>query len=121
MHPFLNQQLAQQHIDDLRHESEVAQLGDQIKKAGSARHRWHYLRFLRGLYSWPALLYRRPTPVQTARLDEVSLEEIKPAVLSTFSAMHEVGLVSEYDDQFIEKFVQMLEQELALQARCHSV
>lgn len=121
MHPFLNQQLAQQHIDDLRHESEVAQLGDQIKKAGSARHRWDYLRFLRGLYSWPGLLYRRPTPVQMTRLDEVSLEEIKPAVLSTFLAMHEVGLVSEYDDQFIEKFVQMLEQELALQARCHSV
>src|SRR6266516_2615244 len=121
MHPFLNQQLAQQHIDDLRHESEVAQLGDQIKKAGSTLHRWDYLSFLRGLYSWPGRLYRRPTPVQTARLDEVNLEEIKPAVLSTFLAMHEVGLVSEYDDQFIEKFVQMLEQELALQARCHSV
>ena len=53
--------------------------------------------------------------------DEVSLEEIKLAVLSTFSAMHEVGLVSEYDDQFIEKFVQMLEEDLAQQARCQSV
>src|SRR2546429_8662715 len=104
MHPILNQQLAQQHIDDLRHENEVAQLGDQIKKAGSA-HQWRdYLSFLRGLYRRPGLLYKRPTPVQTARLDEVSLEEIKPAVLSTFSAMQEVGLVSKYDDQFIEKF-----------------
>ena len=53
--------------------------------------------------------------------DEVSLEEIKPAVLSTFLAMHEVGLVFEYDDQFIEKFVQMLEEDLAQQARRQSV
>lgn len=66
-------------------------------------------------------MYRRPVALQTTRTEEVSLAEIKPAVMTTFSAMHEVGLVSEYDDQFIEKFVQTLEEELVQQARCHTM
>jgi hypothetical protein len=124
MHPFISQQMAQQHMKDLQHEVEVDQVATQMNKAGSTHYRWDNLGFLRDLYVRTRLMYRRqrrPVAQQTTRAEEVSLEEIKPAVLTTFSVMREVGLVSEYDDQFIEKFVQTLEEELAQQAKCHSV
>ena len=116
MHPFISQQMAQQHMKDLQCEVEVAQAANQLHKAESSHYRRDNLGFLRDLYVRTRLMYRRPVrPVapQTTRAEEVSLEEIKPAVLTTFSLMREVGLVSEYDDQFIAKFVQTLEEELA--------
>lgn len=121
MHPFISQQMAQQHMKELQHEAEVAQAATHINKAGGAHRRWHNLGFLRDLYGRTRLMHSRPIALQTTRTEEVSLAEIKPAVMTTFSVMREVGLVSEYDDQFIEKFVQTLEEELVQQARCHTV
>ena len=108
MHPFFNQQMARQHIDDLQHEAELAHLTAHPRQPRSA-----YLRLLRGLYDRTSLLYRRP--VVRYKPQHVKLEEIKPALVSTFSVMHEVGLVSAYDDQFVEQFVQTFERELAHQ------
>src|SRR5690242_18680297 len=110
MHPFFNQQMAMQHMDDLEHEAELAQLTVHLPQLRSA-----YLRFLRGLYKGTRSVYRRP--VVRYKPQHVKLEEIKPALESTFSVMYEVGLVSEYDDQFVEQFVQTFEQELAHQCR----
>lgn len=121
MHPFISQQIAQQHMKELQHEVEVAQAATHINKAGGTHRRWDNLSFLRDLYVRTRLMYRRPVAQQTTRAEEVSLAEIKPAVMTTFSVMREVGLVSEYDDQFIEKFVQTLEEELVQQARCHTM
>jgi hypothetical protein len=121
MHPFISQQMAQQHMKDLQHEVEVDQAAAHIHKAESTHHRRDNLNFLRDLYVRTRLMYRRPVAQQTTRTEEVSLAEIKPAVMTTFSVMHEGGLVSEYDDQFIEKFAQILEEELVQQARCHTV
>ncbi len=122
MHSYFSQQQSQQHMDDLRHEVEIAQATDRINKAEiSNKQRRNNPNFLQNLYGRIGFLYKQPATQQTTRQDEVSLEEIKPAVLTTFSVMREGGLVSEYDDQFIEKFVQTLEHELAQQARCHSI
>jgi hypothetical protein len=121
MHPLFNQQLAQQHMDDLRHEAEIAQTAAHMNTAENSKRHEDKLGFLQSLYSRTSLSYRRTVTQQTTRPDEVSLEEIKPAVLTTFSVMREGGLVSEYDEQFIEKFVQTLEHELTLQARCNRV
>ena len=120
MHPFISQQMAQQHMKDLQHEVEVDQAAAHINKAGGTYRRRDNLGFLRDLYVRTRLMYRRPVALQTTRTEEVSLAEIKPAVMTTFSVMREVGLVSEYDDQFIEKFAQTLEEELVQQARCHT-
>lgn len=95
MHPFISQQMAQQHIKDLQHEVEVDQVATQLNKAGGTHRRWDNLGFLRGLRVRSRLMYRRPVTLQTTRTDEVNLAEIKPAVMTTFSAMHEVGLVSD--------------------------
>ncbi len=94
MHPLFNQQLAKQHMEDLQREAKIAQAALLTNMAGEVHHR----------------LY-----------EEVRLEEIKPAVLTTFSVMHEVGLISEYDDQFIERFVETLERELVHQSQCNCV
>jgi hypothetical protein len=121
MHPLFSQQLAQQHMEDLRHEAEIAQAAAHINTTENSKQHEDNTGFLQSLFSRISLSYRQPAIQLTSRLDEVSLEEIKPAVLTTFSVMREGGLVSEFDEQFIEKFVQTLEHELAHQARCHSV
>ena len=97
-------------MDDLQHEAELARLTAQFHQPCSA-----YLGFLGHLYDRTRLLYRRP--VVQHKLQHVKLEEIKPALVSTLSVMYEIGLVSEYDDQFVEQFVQTLERELAHQCR----
>src|SRR5215470_7502894 len=112
MYPLFNQQLAKQHMEDLQREAKIAQAASLT---GEVHHRLYPLSFLRYWYNRVRTLYKRPA----AGHDEVRLEEIKPAVLTTFSAMHEVGLVSEYDDQFIEKFVETLERKLVHQSQCN--
>src|SRR5579859_6190842 len=108
MHPLFSQQLAQQHMEDLRREAEVAQTADHMNTAENSKQREDHVGILQSLYSRTGLLYRRAATQQATRPEEVSLEEIKPAVLTTFSMMREGGLVSEYDEQFIETFVQTL-------------
>ena len=115
MHPLFNQQLAKQHMEDLQREAKIAQASLLTNMAGEVYHRLYPLSFLRYWYNRARTLNRRPGH------EEVRLEEIKPAVLTTFSVMHEVGLVSEYDDQFIERFVETLERELVHQSQCNCV
>ena len=114
MYPLFNQQLAKQHMEELQREAEIAQAA---LLTGEVHHRLYPLSFLRYWYNRARALYKRPA----AGHEEVKLEEIKPAVLTTFSVMHEVGLVSAYDDQFIEKFVETLERELVHQSQCNCV
>ncbi len=118
MHPLFNQQLAKQHLQDLQREAEAARLVAHVDTPESARGYRYHLNFLRLWYDGTRLLYRRPIVRKEAHPAVVSFEEIKPALISTFSAMHEVGLVSKYDDQFIEKFVQTFEHELVDQSAC---
>ena len=110
MHPLFNQQMARQHMDDLQHEAERAHPRAHLHQPRSA-----YLHLFGSLYDRTRLLYRGP--VVRHKPQQVKLEEIKPALVSTLSVMHEVGLISEYDDQFVEHFVQTLERELAHQSR----
>ena len=122
MYPLFNQQLAKQHMEDLQREAKIAQAA---LLTGEVHHRLYPLSFLRYWYNRARTLrtlrtlYKRP--VVLPGHEEVRLEEIKPAVVTTFSVMHEVGLVSEYDDQFIEKFVETLERELVHQSQCNCV
>ncbi len=118
MHPLFNQQLAKQHLQDLQREAEAARLVAHVDAPESTSGYRYHLNFLRLLYDRTRLLYRRPVVLAEAHPVVVSFEEIKPALISTFSTMHEVGLVSKYDDQFIEKFVQTLEHELVHQSAC---
>ena len=118
MHPLFNQQLAKQHLEDLQREAKIAQASLLTNMAGEVHHRLYPLSFLRYWYNRARTLRtldRRPGH------EEVRLEEIKPAVLTTFSVMHEVGLISEYDHQFIERFVETLERELVHQSQCNCV
>jgi len=118
MHPLFNQQLAKQHLQNLQCEAEAARLVAHVDAPESGRGHRYYLNFLRLLYDRTRLLYRRPVVLERPHPVVVSFAEIKPALLSTFSAMHEVGLVSNYDDQFIEKFVQTFEHQLVHQSAC---
>src|SRR5712692_4476650 len=119
MHPLLNQELAKQHMENLQHEAMLAYTAMQTNIPGEVHPRFFPLSFLWHWHNRTRLLSRRP--VVPHKLEEVKLEEIKPAVLTTFSVMHEVGLISQYDDQFIEKFLETLERELVHQSHCNCV
>lgn len=106
-------------MEDLQREAKRAHAALFGNIAGEIHHRLYPLSLLRYWYNRARTLYKRLAVLP--RHEEVKLEEIKPAVLTTFSVMHEVGLVSEYDDQFIEKFVETLERELIHQSQCNSV
>jgi len=117
MHPLFNQQLARQHMQDLLCEVEAAHSAALLNKAESTRSHHFYLRWFQ-LWQDRTRLLSRPTVVREGYPEVVNYEEIKPALVSTFSTMHDTGLVSEYDDQFVEKFVQTFERELAHQSAC---
>ena len=121
MHPLFNQQLAKQHMEDLQREAKIAQAALLTNMAGEVYHRLYPLSFLRYWYNRARTLRTLRTLEKRPGHEEVRLEEIKPAVLTTFSVMHEVGLISEYDDQFIERFVETLERELVHQSQCNCV
>ncbi len=121
MHPLLNQELAKQHMENLQHEAKIANAAMHINIPGEVHHRLFPLSFLWHWHNRTRILSGRPVVLQQSRAEEVRLEEIKPAVLTTFSVMHEVGLVSRYDEQFIEKFVETLERELVHQSHCNCV
>ena len=121
MHPLFNQQLAKQHMEDLQREAKIAQASLLTNMAGEVYHRLYPLSFLRYWYNRARTLRTLRTLNRRPGHEEVRLEEIKPAVLTTFSVMHEVGLVSEYDDRFIERFVETLERELVHQSQCNCV
>src|SRR5258708_8958497 len=116
MHPLLNQQLAKQHMKDIQREARTVHGAILTNRAGEIDHHYGLLSFLQYLYDRTRILYGRPVVLSAS--GEVRLEEIKPAVLTTFSTMHEIGLVSEYDDQFVEKFIETLERELVHQSHC---
>lgn len=117
MHPLFNQQLARQHMQDLQCEVGAARSAAHLNKAESTRgHRFH-LSLLQLLHNRTRIL-SRPAIVHVGYPEVVNFEEIKPALVSTFSTMHNTGLVSEYDDQFVEKFLQAFERELAHQSAC---
>lgn len=118
MHPLFNQQLAKYHRQEIQREAETARLVAQVDKAGKARNPRYHLNLLHFWHARTKLLYRRPTLQEGPHPEVVSFEEIKPALLSTFSVMHERGLVSEYDDKFVEKFAQTFQHELVYQSTC---
>ena len=118
MHPLINQQLAKHHSWELQREAEAVRFTAQANEPASRPgHRYHF-NFLRFWYDRTRLLYRRPVVLEETPPEVVSFEEIKPALLSTFSTLREVGIVSEFDDRFVEKFVQTFEHELVHQSAC---
>jgi hypothetical protein len=117
MHPLFSQQLGRQHMQDLQCEGEAARSAALLNKAESTCSHHFHLHLFRFWQDMTRIL-SRPTVVQERYPEVVNFEEIKPALVSTFSTMHNTGLVSEYDDQFVEKFVQAFERELAHQSAC---
>jgi hypothetical protein len=117
MHPLFSQQLARLHMQDLQREVEAARSAALLNKAESTRSHHFYLRWFR-LWQDRTRFLSTPTVVRERYPERINFEEIKPALVSTFSTMHDTGLVSEYDEQFVEKFVQAFERELAHQSAC---
>lgn len=116
MHTLLNLELAKQHRADLEREIAMAALVAQVRPPERALPRKPAL--FKHWYERMSILYRRPVVHQEPELENVSLAEIRPAVLTTFYTLHEEGLVSDYDDRFVETFVETFQEELVHHAEC---
>ena len=68
MHPLFSQQLAQQHMEDLRREAEIAQTADHMNTAENSKQREDNVGFLQSLYS--RLCWRMKEPVQRGALTQ---------------------------------------------------
>jgi hypothetical protein len=115
MHPDFSYLLAQLHRERLLREAKIAQAA---RTTGKGHLRFSPRGFLRSWYQRTRTWYQRSGAAPTK---EVRLEELKPAVVTTFSVLYEEGLVSAYDAQFIEQFVETLERELVHQSPCNGL
>lgn len=127
MHPLMNSQLANQHQTALQHEAEMVRLASQVnepKRAGRP-HRTHRTRrpvtFFPLRSNMTKLSSRQAVVIPESLVEEVPFAEIRSALQATFSMMHEVGLISDYDDTFMAQFNETFERELVHQVQCHSV
>jgi hypothetical protein len=118
MHLLLNQSLAEQHRKDIQGEVEMARLAALCpQKTAEKPH--HHLPSLLRLLNRTKLSSRQPVVRSQPTLEEIPLTEIKPALQATFSVMRKGGLVSDFDDTFIEQFSETFERELVHQVQCH--
>lgn len=112
MLPVLYQHMAERHMRQLLHEAEIERMLALVEKPRS-KSRLFYPSFLYFIYSRTRLLFRRHVFSRATNMQTISVAESENALRTTFALVHERGLVSDYDDRFIEKFVQTFEQELA--------
>lgn len=118
MHPLLNQSLAEQHRKDIQREAEMAR--SVTLRTQEMAHKPHRFRFfLLRLLNRTTLSSRQPVVQSELTIEEIPLTEIKPALQATFSVMRKGGLVSDFDDTFIEQFSETFERELVHQVQCH--
>ena len=118
---LLNQQVADYRRLDLQREVEMARLASLCGKT-EQESRSRGPRIFSSLWmNRTKLLSRRPV-VQTKPMhEEVPLAEIKPALKATFSVMYQEGLISDYDETFVEQFSKTFERALVQQGECHAV
>ena len=118
MHPLLNQSLAEQHRKDIQREADMARSAAlYTQEAASNPHQFRF--FLLRLLNRTTLSSRQPVVQPEFTIEEIPLTEIKPALQATFSLMRKGGLVSDFDDTFIEQFSETFERELVHQVQCH--
>ncbi len=111
MHPLLSQQRAHDHIRRLQDEAHAEQQSAIAQQNISAQHDAtldRLYRFLRQIN-----VSSRHTAVEMKVAEpQLMVVEIKPALVATFSTLHAEGIVSAFDEKFIEHFTQTLEREL---------
>ena len=121
MHPFLNSQLANQHQTTLQHEAEMVRLASQVNEQKHTRRTNRAVTLLPLHIMRTNISSRQAVVLPEPVVQEVPLAEIRPALQATFSLLHEEGLISDYDNSFVEQFNEALKRELVHQVQCHSV
>lgn len=112
MFPMPHDHMAEHHMRELLHEAEVERMLALVEKPG-----WKSSLFsstvFSVLYNWTRLLLRRNVVLNTSQVESISVEASELALRLTFARLHEKGVVSDYDDCFLEQFVETFERELA--------
>ncbi len=118
---LLNQQVADYRRLDLQREVEMARLASLCGKPAQKSHYRGQQTFLSLWLNRTRVLSRRPVVLSKPLHEEVPLAEIKPALQATLSVMYKEGLISDYDDTFVEQFNETFERELVHQGESHAI
>jgi hypothetical protein len=108
MYLLIYQELARQHRAELERAASQAAARSAAHRPAAQAQRFDFLSFLS----------RRLGVRDEVPLTGVSPREIRPALLTTLNALHRGGLVSDYDEAFVDRFVETFEEELVHQAAC---
>ncbi len=110
MYFALYQHIAEQRMEQRLQEAKIEQTLALIE--GARQNRWRQQSFSRSIYNRTRLLFRRHAHIPDATHTKTSVAESKHAIRTTFIHMHTRGLVSDYDEQFVDSFLQTFQQEL---------
>lgn len=112
MHLLFSQQLAHTHIKQLQDEADAERQAAIAQQNIGIQH-ISLLEKLQPFLHWKNLSSRHTAVEMSIEEPQLTVIEIKPALVATFSTLYDEGMVSAYDERFIEHFTQTLEQELA--------
>ena len=116
MHPLFSQELAHAHIKQLQDKAHAERQAAIAQQNIGVQH-ISLLERLQQLLHWKNLSSRHTAVGLSIETDPLTAIAIKPALAATFSTLYDEGMVSAYDERFIERFTQTLEQELAHRPR----
>jgi hypothetical protein len=117
MNQMIYMQIAGQRREQLLREAEVARLVSQIKKSqhGGTMPTVSALLPFVVLYQQVKLLFSLRVQLRTQNREMITLAQSECALRSTFALMRKNGLVSDYDEHFMQQFTQAFEREVVRQ------
>ncbi len=114
MNQMLYMQLAEQHREQLLREAENWRLAAQVKNARGSKAKLSPATFLH-VYRQATMLFPWRALGRTPNVGAITLNESESALRTTFALMHKKGVISDYDERFMQQFTQTFERELVRQ------
>jgi hypothetical protein len=115
---FFDQHMVNQRINELQREATMAHAAAQVHKASSFHSTWKPLRFPHFRHQHTNVVSHHIATEHdlSALPTTIPMKEMRPALLMTFTTMRDKGLVSDFDERFIETFMRTFEQEIMHQS-----
>ena len=114
MNQMLYMQMVEQHREQLLREAEMARVAGQVEK--QQKHDGMFdADIFSGFARRVSLLFPFHVGTRMMSTETVTLAESECALRTTLALMHENGVISDYDERFVQQFTQTFEQELARQ------
>jgi hypothetical protein len=116
MNQIVYMQVAGQHREQLLREAEMERLVAQVTKSGR-ENRTFDMDFFAAIARRASILNPFHGGAHTIATQTVTVAESECALRATLVLMHKDGIISDYDEQFVQRFTQTFERELTGQGQ----